>query len=152
MRVLVRHGHFAFYPQFRGDVLHFQRIFGTQLYQEDDYYTFLQLTGLPRWSQFGRLFGTLPALITYEGRHPWEVMAENDFVYSLETNLLVPSATFLAETISLPQARDFAIAPKPLIQPGSTLLGLVPNQILGYEGYLDIDLRRLYISSLETLL
>lgn len=150
MRVLVRHGHFAFYPTKREDALHFQRLFKLALVREGDFYTFEGLQGLPRWSQVGRLFGTLPATATYEGRGPWDVMAANDWVYSLGTGLLIPTAT-VSETVEITQSRDFAIAGKPLIQPGAVLTGDA-NVLLGYEGFLDLDRQRLYLGSLETLL
>lgn len=153
MRVVVRHGHFAFYPLKRSDALHFQRVFKLPLFAEDDYYTLEALVGLPRWSQIGALYGGLPAVVTYEGRKPWEVMRENGFVYSLAYETLVPRLT-VTDSLAIPQSRDYAVAPKPLIQPGAILTqGLFPgDRILGYQGDLDLDTQRLYIGSQETLL
>lgn len=152
MRVLVRHGHFAFYPQNNSEVWHFRRLFKLELFPEQDYYTFQGLLGLPRWSQLGRLYGPLPAIKNYEGRNASEVMRENGLVYSLATGLIIPFAG-VTTTVALPQSRDYAIAPKPLIQPGSILTNTVTpgNRILGYEGHLDLEFQRLYISSMETL-
>lgn len=154
MRVLVRHGHFAFYPHTRDEVIHAQKLFKLELEAEDDYFTFPKLVGLPRWSQIGRPFGGLPALVTYEGRHASDVMRENGFVYSLATDLLMP---FVGSTdiVRLPQGPFAALAPKPLIQPGSLLqggLGVPGNVLLGYEGELDLQRQRLYVYAQETLL
>lgn len=157
MKVVCRYGHVALYPSTKGDVVRFQNLFKVQLYRVDDYFTFLGLTtlsltagivGLPRWSQIGRLFGNLPALVTFEGREPWDVMKANDFVYSFVTKLLVPRASIVG-TITLSQTLDCASASSPLIQPGS----LIPAQgtiIVGYSGFIDMDFQKLYIYSQET--
>ncbi len=150
MKIVVRHGHFAFYPAKRQDVFHFQRIFKIPLFPEEDYYTFLGLTHLPRWSQVGRLFGTLPALLTYEAEHAWEVMAENDFVYSLALGVLVPT-TAIKQTTTLKRSLDYVLAPGILIQPGASLTD-TGNVVLGYQGFIDLDVQRLYLSSVDTLL
>lgn len=138
--------------------MHFQNLFKTTLYRVDDYFTFLSLTtislttlklvGLPRWSQIGRPFGNLPALFTFEGREPWDVMKMNDFVYSFATGLLVPRSTIIG-TVVLKQTLDCIISSTPLIQPGviNPSEGLV---ILGYSGFIDFRFQKLYIYSLET--
>lgn len=157
MRVLCRHGHFAFYPQARDEVLRMKRVLGLELVAEDDYYTMEGLAGLPRWSQFGVPYPLFPpgptALFTYEGRHAWEVMRENLLVYSLATGLLVPYLS-VTQVVALPQSRDYCVAPKLLVQPGAKLIGgLIPgNILLGYRGTIDLNIQRLYIDSLETLL
>lgn len=153
MRVVVRHGHFAFYPEARDDVLRFQRLFKLKLVAESDYYTLEGLVGLPRWSQVARPFGSLPANVTFEAPRPWDVMAANGFVYSLGLGSLIHYAA-VAETVSLPQSLDYAIASKPLVQPGSILSGAaIPgNVLLGYSGTLDLSIQRLYVASVETLL
>lgn len=149
MKVLCRNGHFAFYPKDRKEVLRFQTLFDLELVAEDDYYTFESLAGLPRWSQTLVPFGNLPAVATYEGRHPHEVMRANEFVYSLATSLLVPRST-ISETVRLSQTQECSIAPKPLIQPGAILT--TGNVLLGYVGELDLQFQRLYIYSQGTLL
>lgn len=149
MKVVCRQGHFAFYPADKGEVIRFQRLFKLGLVAERDYFTFDGLEGLPRWSQAGRLFGTLPAVVTFEGEHAWEVMRENAFVYSLATGFLVPSST-VVQSVNLRQTLDSALAPKPLIQPGAVMTD--GNILLGYRGELDLTSQRLYVFSLETLL
>lgn len=153
MRVVVRHGHFAFYPHARDEVLRFRRLFKIALVADDDCFTFADLAGLPAWSQAGRVFGTLPATVTIAGRHAWEIMQANDYVFSLTTMTLVPRLA-ISSTVSIPQGRDYLVAPSPLVQPGSVLLtGTVPgNVLLGYQGELDLDAQRLYLASMETLL
>lgn len=153
MRVVCRSGHFAFYPEARDDVMRFKRLTGVNLYGVEDYFTFLALKDLPRWSQTGRLFGNLPALLTYEGREPWDVMSENDFVHSLATGLLVPRTT-IVETLTLPQTNNYAIAPWILVQPGTffTVGVLEVNVLTGYQGHIDLSTQRLYLYDLETLL
>lgn len=150
MRVLVRHGHFAFYPRERDEVQKFRRIFGIQLHAERDYFTFQGLVGLPRWSQVGRVFGNLPAVATYEGQTPWDVMRANNFVYSLATGFLIPISAVTATT-SLPQSLDYAIASRPLVQPGSVIVTSA-KVLTGYEGELDIRGQQLSIYSIETLI
>ena len=149
MKVICRSGHFAFYPQSRTELLRFVRLFKLPLYQERDYFTFEALLDLPRWSQVGRPFGNIVAVETYEGQFPWEPMRENSFVYSLGTELLVP-ALLITEVLSLPQTLDCAVAPKPLLQPGAKLS--TGEVLMGYEGNLDLEIKRLYIYSRETLL
>lgn len=149
MRVVCRHGHFAFYPKDRKEILRMKSTLKIELVAEDDYFTFPALVGLPRWSQVARPFGNLPAVVTYEGRHAWEVMRENDFVFSLAALVLVPRAA-ITEIVRLPQTQDCIVAPKPLIQPGSILP--TGNVLTGYNGELDLDFQRLYIYSQETLL
>lgn len=149
MRVVVRHGHFAFYPQERRDALRFQRVFGLKLVTENDYFTFEGLKDLPRWSQTARPYGNLIALQTFEGRHASEVMAKNGFVFSLSTKLLVPYQA-VTQILKLPQGNDYVVAPKVLVQPGSVLT--TGNVLLGYTGIIDLDYQKLYIDSQETLL
>lgn len=147
MKVICRHGHFAFYPTDRREVIRFEKVFALRLYAEDDYFTLSGLVGLPRWSQIARTYGTLPAVATYEGRNAWEVMAANEFVYSLVTGLLVPQAAII-DTVRLRQTQECALAPKPLVQPGSVLEE--GGRLLGYDGDLDLTYQKLYIYSQET--
>jgi hypothetical protein len=154
VRVVVRHGHFAFYPHSKTEILHFRRLFKIMLYPQDDYFTFYGLLNLPRWSQVGRPFGTTPALVNFAGDHPSDVMRANGFVYSMQTTLIVPAATYAAFSINFAQGRDFFHSPKMLIQPGCVYaVGNVPRGILaGYTGELDVNEQRTYLSSVESML
>lgn len=148
MKVVCRHGHFAFYPSLKEDVIRFQRLFKLPLYNVDDYYTFLGLSNIPRWSQVARPFGNIPALVTYEGRKPWDVMKANDFVYSLATGLLVPRGTIIGQA-KVRQTLDCSIYDRPLLQPG---LMFQPGVfIIGYQAMIDLEFQKLYIYSQETL-
>ncbi len=155
MRLLVRNGHFAFYPRTRVDVLQFRRLFSTLpsslLFAEDDYYTFIGLLNLPRWSQLGIPYGGFPALLNFEGRHPHEVMRANRLVYSMQTMLLVPQATYATVPVNFRQSRDYILSPKMLIQPGCLVsVDYVPKGILtGYSAEIDLDTQQTTISSIE---
>lgn len=130
MRVLCRHGHFAFFPKRAKDVARYARFFDQDLVREGDYYTFEALAELPRYSIAGKIFGNLPALETYEGRAPWEVMRENDFVYSLQLGLLVPKLAIVS-IVQLPRSDTYFISPTPLFQPG--VRDTSGQQILSYD-------------------
>ncbi len=149
MRVLVRHGHHAFYPRDRAEVIRFVNLFKLPLVGEADYFTFAALADLPRWSQVGVDYGGLPATVTYEGRNAWEVMAENGFVYSLELSVLVPLAAIVG-SVNLKQTLDAAIAPRPFVQAGA-VLDDGAGTLVGYSGELDLDFQRLYIYERELL-
>lgn len=136
MKVVCRHGHFAFYPEAPDDIGRFETLFKMVLKAERDYYTFEALAGLPRWSQILKTYGNLPAIKTFEGEHPWEVMKANRFVYSLTLELLVPLATAVGRAnIFRSQFYDFCAAS--LIQPGSIVTGYKPGIILDYQGTID---------------
>ncbi len=130
MRVLVRHGHFAFYPEMAKDVALFARFFDQDLVRVDDYYTFEALAHLPRYSLLAFPFGNLPAIATYEGRGPWEVMRENDFVYNVKTELLVPKLSIVG-VLQAPRSDSYFISPTPLYQPG--MRDSSGSQILSYD-------------------
>ncbi len=155
MRVVVRHGHFAFYPHDKTEVLHFRRIFENMLFAEDNFFTFIGLVNLPRWSQIGKPYGLLgtPAIANYAGE-PYEVMRANRFVYSMKTALIVPSATFAAFSINFKQSSDFIISPIPFVQPGCLFaVDNVPRGVLtGYTGELNIREQKLSIASVEAII
>lgn len=130
MRVLCRHGHFAFYPRKASDIARFSNYFGITLKREQDYYTFESLYDAPHYSLFGKTFLSVPAITTYQG-HPWEVMRENGFVYHLGLSAVVPKLSIVAVT-DLPLVGYFFSASGALIQPGTRTL--VGRQILSYSG------------------
>lgn len=142
MRVLVRHGHFAFFPKRANDIDRFSTFFGQDLVSEDDYYTFEGLAGLPRYSLAVKAFGNLPAIKTYEGRGPWEVMRENDFVYSLTLGLLVPKLSIVK--LSQPILTDgYFLSESPIYQPG--MRDKSGRQILSYDAEFVSDNNQLRI-------
>lgn len=130
MRVLCRSGHFAFYPRTASDIARFSNYFSVTLKRERDYYTFKGLYGAEDYSLLGKPYLNLPALATYEGE-PWEIMRENDFVYSLDLGIIVPKLSILS-IVDTPLVGYYYRAGGSIIQPGSrTLLG---QQILSYSG------------------
>ena len=88
MRLLCRHGHYAFYPRGATDVQKFAQFYNVDLVGERDYFTFRNLAGLPNYSLKGKSFGGITAVKTFSGL-PWEVMQANDFVYDLKNGVLV---------------------------------------------------------------
>lgn len=96
MRIVCRHGHYAFYPYSSEEIARFCTKYEASLSLEGDYYTFDELVDLPRYSLAGLPYGgILPALETYEGRAAWDVMRENDFVFSLQLKTLVPKLSII---------------------------------------------------------
>lgn len=130
MRVLCRHGHFAFYPRKSSDIGRFSETYGLDLERQDDFYTFPKLVDAPKYSLTGKPYINLPALSTFEG-DPWDVMAENDFVYHIGFETIVPKLTIVS-IIELTPVGLYFMFDGTLIQPGSrTLTG---QQILSYSG------------------
>ncbi len=143
MRVLCRHGHFAFYPRRSTDLARFISIFGVTLEREEDFYTFPELAGAPHYSIVGADFLGLPAVATFEGK-PWEVMRENGFVYHLAGSALLPKASVMV-SVNLTQNGYYFLAQTPLIQPGSR--NPTSPQILSYDGEFLQDSFRLKVSN-----
>lgn len=142
MRILVRHGHFAFFPVKAEDMARFSNYFGQDFVRDGDFYTFPLLKEAPRYSLAAKLYLNLPALTTYEGRGPWEVMRENDFVYNVATGLLVPKLA-ITGVLTLPLADTFFLCPTPLLQPGTR--DVSGQQILSYDGEFNLNTFQLKI-------
>lgn len=130
MRVVCRHGHFAFYPRRASDLSRFSSYFNLNLGREEDYYTFKELVDAPHYSIIGKPYIHLPAISTYEGK-PWDVMRENSFVYHLQTGLVIPKVSVLS-MMDLPLVGNYYLAGGALIQPGA--LDLTGQRILSYTG------------------
>lgn len=129
MRILCRHGHFAFYPKDAREVSQFAALFDVDLVRVGDFYTFAFLEDVPDFSIQGKTLKGLPATKTFAG-HPWEVMRENNFVYSLALNALVLKS-LVVTPIFLQLTDDFWISDVPIIQPGSRIA--TGQQILSYD-------------------
>ncbi len=131
MRVVCRHGHFAFYPRRAGDINSFAQAFDVELEREEDYFTFSGLAGAPKYSLAAKPYlNLLPATTTYEGA-PWDVMRENNFVYNIALGILVPKLSIIG-IADITQHGFFYVCNVPLLQPGvRTLLG---RQIMSYSG------------------
>lgn len=130
MRVLCRHGHFAFYPRKASDVARFSNYFSVSLKRERDYFTFERLYGAEKYSLIGKPYINLPAVSTFEGE-PWEVMKKNNFVYHLGLKLLVPKVSVTSLT-NLELVGYYFLAGGALIQPGVRTFSA--RQILSYSG------------------
>lgn len=141
-----RHGFFEYYPQTKRELGTFERLQGVKLKSERDYFTFEGLIGLPRYSLQGSIYGTLPALVSYEGRDAADVMRENGFVYHLETDLLLPKELVLT-TVTIPKTQDCWVAPSCFVQPGAVLQN--GRRLVSYEGEIDLEVQRLYIYTME---
>lgn len=130
MRVLCRHGHFAFYPRNASEIAKFSNYFNVTLKRENDYFTFSSLFGAKNYSILGKPYLNLPAVKTFEGL-PWYVMKANGFVYDISLGVLIPKLSVIS-VIELPLVGFYFRAGGSLIQPGSrTLTG---QQILSYSG------------------
>ncbi len=129
MRVLCRHGHFAFYPKRPGDVARFMEFFEVDLVRDGDFYTFPLLQDAPKYSLAVKPYLGIPATTTFEG-DPWAVMRENGFVYHIASGLLVPKqAVFIPINPIL--TGYYFLAESPLIQPGSQ--NAAGQKILSYD-------------------
>ena len=129
MRVLCRHGHFAFFPRREYEIFIFNDLLEVELVRSQDFYTFPILKDLPDYSLVGQLYGNFPSITRYEG-NPWEIMRENRLVYSLETGLLVPRETIFV-SINPVITGEFFLADTLLIQPGSS--NYIGQRILSYD-------------------
>lgn len=146
MKVVCRHGHFAFYPFGPSDIGRFNSYFSQTLEMENDYYTFPFLKGAPRTSLQTKPWLGLPAIKNYEGRNAWDVMKENGFVYSIDKKIVVPKASIFV-TADIPRASFYYLASTALIQPGCRVI--TGQQVLSYEGNFDLDQKTLKIRELS---
>ncbi len=143
MRVVCRHGHFAFYPRNASDIQRFSHAFEETLEREEDYFTFSNLAGAKNYSLLGKSYLNTTAVKTFQGT-PWRVMKENNLVYNVQLGLLVPKLSIVG-VVDLTQKGFFFVCNVPLLQPGArTILG---NQILSYSGEFDED--KFYLRILE---
>lgn len=131
MRVLCRHGHYAFFPQIDEDIGRFSIVFDRPLFRVQDYFTFEGLKDFPDYSLASETFGGLPFTKTFEG-FPWEVMEQNLWVYHLSAKKLVLRETINA-VVELPTTGKMVLAPSPLMQAGC----LNPNgkRLVSYDGF-----------------
>lgn len=144
MRVLVRHGHFAFYPGDAEDLARFCRTLNIILTAVDDYYTFPTLALAERFSIAARPYVNLPALTTCERRAPWDVMRANGFVYHMATGLLVPALAIIG-VVDMPESNYYYMQSS-ILQPGMRLF--TGQQVLGYDAEYHVDTCQLRILEL----
>lgn len=131
MKVLCRHGHFAFYPRDAGEIFRFCDYFDLEQFKRvGDYFTFPALAEVENYSLLGKKILNLPAIKTCAG-HPWEVMAMNGYVYHIASESILPKST-IAGRAALFSVGDYFLSETPLIQPGSRIDST--GQILSYSG------------------
>lgn len=146
MRIVCRHGHYAFYPYTSAELARFCTKYDAELFPEEDYYTFEELLGAPRYSLAALTWVNLPAVKTYEGRHAWDVMRENNFLFSLQTKLIVPKTSIIG-VYDNPRSAYYWRAVTILPQAGYRDVG--GNQILGFDAVHDVALSETRILSVS---
>lgn len=145
MRVLCRNGHFAFYPKNESEVFRFSSFFGETLERDGDFYTFKFLKEAPKYSIKGAPYLGVTATKTFEGE-PWEIMRENNLVYSLAAKIAVLKTTILL-VINPQNAEGFFLAESPLIQPAS--LGPNGQRLTSYDAEYIGDTSQLRVFEVE---
>ncbi len=145
MRILCRHGHFAFFPVHAGDISRFVSYYDLALARDEDYYTFPLLVGASRYSLQGKPYMGVPAIATFEGDRPWDVLRRNSLVYSLAKKALVAKASIMIQANPI-QAGYYYIGESQLIQPGS--LDKQGRRILSYDAEFDQDYNELRVSEM----
>ena len=146
MRIVCRHGHYAFYPLSTSELARFCTKYDAVLVPEEDYYTFEALQGAERYSLAAKPWLSLPALVTYEGRHAWDVMRENDFVFSLALKTIVPKLSIVG-VYNNPRSAYYWRAVTILPQAGYR--DMSGQQILGFDAFHDVDLSETRIVSVN---
>lgn len=145
MRILCRHGHFAFYPKDAHDIAQFAGLFGETLVRVGDFYTFEFLKNAPDYSIQGKTLLGLPASKTFAGL-PWEVMRENNLVYNVALKAAVLKS-LIVTPLTLELTDDFYLVENPLIQPGSRLS--TGQQVLSYDAEYIRDASQLRIFEVQ---
>lgn len=145
MRVLCRHGHYAFFPRDKSDLGNFTSIFGVSLKPEKDFFTFPLLVGAPNYSLSVMPWLNLVAVKTFEGE-PWEVMKANGFVYNVSLGIIVPKEMVLS-TCRPALVGSYFLLETLLLQSGSRNLAFGFQQILSYDAELDSGYHRLLLRS-----
>lgn len=144
MRILCRHGHFAFYQGYPGEMAEFMDYWKVELERSGEFYTFPLLAKAPKYSIQGKPYLGLPAKVTFEGE-PWEVLRENGFVFSVALKRLVPKEAVVTP-LELAQTEFYYLADFPLIQPGARLNG---RQVLSYDALYNDALIQTKVSELS---
>jgi hypothetical protein len=141
MRLLCRHGHYAFYPEEAYEIQVFNSFYGSSLVRDGDFYTFSGQVGAPNYSLIGKTYKNIPAVARYEG-NPWDVMKANGFVFNLVTGLFVPAASIVS-VVSLAMTGQFFLTKNTLIQAGAfDARGL---KILSYDAEFWIEQNQLRV-------
>lgn len=118
MRVDCLHGYFKFTEERAGQVSHFASLFGFELEQVDDHFTFSDLAEAPRYSIAGNPCLGVLATATFEGE-PWEVMRANGLVYDFTIGRVVPIETVF-QSAELIQSGNYLVSSGMLL-PGTLM-------------------------------
>lgn len=111
-----------------GEIAKFNSLYGMDLTSKDDHYTFLALKDAPEYSVVGKTYLNLVATKTYAG-NPWEVFAENSFIYDFSFKILRPIVSVVNQ-VNLVRALSFYYT-KGLVLPGSVTSD--NKKITGYQ-------------------
>lgn len=145
MRIVCRHGHYAFFPRGAADVQRFAQFFNLDLVLDQEFYTFRNLKGLAFYSLKGKQYGNGPiAKVTFSGK-PWEVMQANGFVYDLNSGLIVDKAS-IGFTTKLTRTDFYWYVETTLIQAGS--FNQSGEKILNFDAELDSATNQLRVRSI----
>lgn len=147
MRVLCRHGHYAFYPRYAGELTEWGNAFKKTLVRSGDFFTFAELAEAPRYSIAGLAYLGADTAVTYEGQEPWEVMQANDLMYQISESKVVLKSE-INITINPKLVGDYFEAQSPLIQAGSFLAN--GKRVLSFDGEYSERFFRLYVNQFET--
>jgi len=94
MRIICQNGFYKFFPQEVMDISRFNRKYGVELVECEDYFTFKALAELPNYSFTGHPYSSILGTVNYAGKRE-EVMAENDYTFYQKTQTLVPKNSFI---------------------------------------------------------
>lgn len=146
MRIVCRHGHYAFYPFKSEEIANFCTKYDASLSPENDYYTFDELIDAPRYSIQGKPWLDIPALETFEGPRAWDVMQANDFVFSLQLKTIVPKLSIVG-VYDNPRSAYYWRAVTILPQAGYR--DVTGQQILSFDAIHDVALSETRILSVS---
>jgi len=128
MRIICQHGYFTFEESYVGEVSDFVDLYGLDIVQDKNNFTFKTLKGCPRQSLNGHNFLGYKANANYEGSTE-DIFRANKIVYDFNVDKVVDISS-ISQSISLRAAGNRFVSDG-LILPGSkTTDGLV---VVGYQ-------------------
>lgn len=117
MRILCRFGFFSLEETSPGQASDFSTLFELPIASDrENRITFQPLVDAPTYCVKGQPYLGTSAKLTFAG-HPWEIFDANEFVFSLESGLVVPRAEIGIEIEVFKVGNRFTA--NGLIQPGS---------------------------------
>lgn len=143
MKVLCRHGHYAFYPKNDREVFDFSQYFQRKMIFVDDYYTFEKIGLLAQYGIKNQNYGGSILSTTASG-HAWEVFKENSLVYNLNTDIVVPIAS-ITSLANIKRVYASYQVDNIFLQAGSIYNG---KRVIDFFGEYEIKNQRLNLSGL----